>query len=56
MNTSTGYTFFQLNYDYHLHISYEEDINHYFKSKLVDELPTKLKKIMIISYENLYHT
>ena len=54
-NASTGHTFFELNYGYHLWILYKEDIDPYLKSKLVDKLSIELKKLMIIYRENLYH-
>ena len=41
-NTSTGHTPFKLNFGYHLHISYKENIDSCSKSKIVDELSTKL--------------
>ena len=37
-NASTGHTPFELNYDYHSWMSYEEDVDPCFQSKLVDEL------------------
>lgn len=37
-NANIGYMFFKLNYEYHLQISYKEDINSHFKSNTIDEL------------------
>lgn len=47
---------FKLNYSYHLRISYKEDINPCSKLKSVDDLSTKLRKLMTICRKNLYHT
>ena len=47
-NASTGYTPFELNYDYHPHLSYKEDINPCSKSKLADDLASKLTKLMAV--------
>lgn len=55
-NTNTGHTPFKLNYSYHLCVSYKKDIEFRFKSKLADKLLKKLKELMIVCQENLYHT
>ena len=54
-NASTGHTLFKLNYGYHLRISYKEDINPRFQSKLADELSIEFRELIIICRENLYH-
>ena len=54
-NASTGYTFFELNCDYHPRISYKEDIDFRSKSKSANELSIELWEIMIVCRENLYH-
>ena len=41
-NASTGYTPFELNYDYHLRVFFKEDTNLCSKSKSVDELLSEL--------------
>ena len=41
-NTSTGHTFFELNYGYHLRIFFKENNNSCFKSILVDKLLAEL--------------
>ena len=55
-NASTNYMPFELNRGYHPWVSYEENIDPYFKSKLVDELLSELQKLMTVCHENLYHT
>ena len=54
-NASTGHTSFELDCGYHPCISYKEDIDSRFKSKLVDEWSTKLWKLMTVCKENLYY-
>ncbi len=42
-NVSTGHTPFKLNYGYHFHVSYKENIELYYsKSKSADKLSTEL--------------
>lgn len=46
---SIDYIVFELNYGYYFHVFYKKDIDLYsIKSKSVNELITKLKKLMII--------
>ena len=54
-NANTGHTPFELNCRYHPWVSYEENINHRFKSKLLDELSAKLRELMTVCQENLHH-
>ena len=54
-NSSTGYMPFELNYGYHLQISYKEKYDPYSKSKSANKLLVKLRELMIICYENLHH-
>ena len=54
-NASIGYTPFKLNCGYHPRISYEEDINPRFQSKLADKLLAELRELMIVCQENLHH-
>ena len=55
--TSTGYTPFKLNYRYHSHVSYEEEeiFNLCSKSKTTEKLSSKLRELMIVCQQNLYH-
>ena len=55
-NASTGHTPFELNYGYHLRVSYEEDINPRSKFKSADKLLAELRKLMTVCQKNLYHT
>ena len=56
-NASTGYTSFELNCGYHSCVSYkkEEILNSRSKSKTAVELFFKLKELIIICQQNLYH-
>lgn len=47
-NTSTDYTLFELNYNFHPQTSYEKDVNPYSQSKSVDELVNILRKLMVV--------
>lgn len=55
-NMSTSHTPFKLNFDYHPRVFYKKDIDPRSKSKSVEKLSTKLRKLMIICQKNLYHT
>ena len=54
-NTGSGHTFFELNYSYHPQMLYKNDVNLHFKSKLVNKLLTKLRKLIIVCRENFHH-
>ena len=54
-NASTGYTAFELNSGYHSHVSFKEDIDPRFQSKTAKGLSSKLRKLMTVYRENLYH-
>ena len=54
-NLSTGYTFFELNFGYHLCFLFKKDINPRFQSKSVDKLSAELCNLMTVCRENLYH-
>ena len=55
-NASSSHTPFELNYGYHSRMSYEDNVNPCSKSKSADKLLTKLRELMIVCKENLYHT
>ena len=55
-NASTGHTSFELNCDYHPHISFEENINPCSQSKTADKLSAEPQKLMIVCWKNLHHT
>ncbi len=52
---STGHIFFEFNYAYQSHISYEKNINLCSKSKSADELLTKLRELMTVYKKNFYY-
>ena len=52
---SMTYMRFELNYGYHLYVSYEEDVDPYSRSKAADELIKKLRNLMAACRENLQH-
>ena len=54
-NASTGHMLVELNYGYHSQMSYKEKVNPRFKSKSVDKLLAKLRELIIVCQENLYH-
>ena len=51
----TGHTFFELNYSYHLWMSYKKEVDSHSKSKSLNKLSTKLRKLMIVCQKNLYY-
>ena len=54
-NASTSHIPFKLNCGYHPWMSYEEEVDSRSKSKSADKLSAKLRELMIICQENLYH-
>ena len=54
-NASTGHTPFELNCGYHLWMSYKDNVDPCSKSKSANKLSAKLRKLMIVCRENLYH-
>ena len=54
-NASFGHTLFELNCGYHARMSYKDDVNPCSKCKSADDLSAKLKELMIVCRENLYH-
>ena len=54
-NTSTGHTSFELNCDYHLRVSYKEDINPRSRSKSANEFSIELRELMTVYKENFHH-
>ena len=55
-DASTGHPPFELNYGYHLRVSYEEDVDFCSQSKLADELSAELRELMIVCRKNLHYT
>ena len=54
-NLSTGHTLFELNYGYHLCVSFKEDTNPYSYLKSADKLSAKLQQLITVCWENLHH-
>ena len=54
-NASTGYTPFELNCGYHPRVSYKKDLDLRSKSKTVEELSSKLRNLITVCQEKLYH-
>ena len=54
-NTSTGHMPFELNYGYHPRMSYKKKVDSHSKSQSADKLSVKLRELMIVCRENLYH-
>ena len=54
-NASTSHTLFELNCGYHPQMSYKEDIDPSFQSKVADKLSVELRKLMIVCPNNLYY-
>ena len=54
-NASPSHMPFKLNCSYHSYMSYKDDVNPRFQSKLADKLSAKLRELMIACRENLYY-
>ena len=54
-NASINHTPFELNCGYHLHVSYEQDIDLRSKSNLADNLANNLRELMTMCRKNLQH-
>ena len=55
-NTSTGYTFFELNCGFYPRVFYKEDINPRCRSKTAGQLATELQTLISVCKENSQHT
>ena len=54
-NTNISHTLFELNCGYHPCVSFEKNTNSRSQSKTVEELSSKLRELMTVYCENLYH-
>ncbi len=54
-NASTGHTFFKLNYGYHPHAFYKENLDPHSQSKSAEELVNQLRDLITICKENFYY-
>ena len=52
-NASIRYTFFELNYKYHLRTSYKNNVNSYFSFKFINKLAIELKNLITSHKNNL---
>ena len=52
-NTNTSHILFELNYGYHLKISFAENVNPYLGSCFADKLAEKLRELMEVCCQNL---
>ena len=55
-NASTNQTPFELNYGYHLHVSFEKNIDPRSQLKTANKLLIELWELITVFQENLYHT
>ena len=54
-NASTGHTSFELNYDYHLRVSFKEDVDPRSKSCSANKLEEELRELIEVCCQNLLH-
>ena len=54
-NASTGHIPFELNYGYHLWMSYKEKVDSCSKSKSADKLSAELRELMIVCRKNFHY-
>ena len=54
-NTSTGYTFFELNCEYHPRVFYKKNLDLRSQSKTAEKLSSKLRNLMAACQQNLHH-
>ena len=54
-NTSTGYTPFELNCDFHPQVSYKKNVNPCSKLKVANKLAVKLRNLMFVYRKNLQY-
>ena len=54
-NASTSHTLLKLNYDYHLRVFFEEDVNSHLKSRFTKKLAKELKELIEVYCQNLLH-
>lgn len=54
-NASIDHTSFELNYKYYLYISFKKDIDPNLRSYSAEKLAKKLRELMSICQQNLFH-
>ncbi len=54
-NTSTGHISFELNYGYHLRVSFEEDVDPHSRSRSANELAKELRELIEVRCHNFLY-
>lgn len=54
-NASTGHISFELNCNYYFYVFFDNEINLYLKSCSTDKLVKELRKLILISQQNLFY-
>ena len=54
-NTNIGYIPFEFNCGFHPQVLFKEDVNFYSKSCLANKIADKLRQLMEICCQNLFH-
>ncbi len=55
-NASTDHTPFELNYNYHPRVSFEEDVDPRLRSRSANKLAKELRELMEVCCQNFLHT
>lgn len=55
-NASIVHMFFELKHGYNPYVFFEDEVDFYSKSCLANELTKKLRKLMLICQQNLFHS
>ncbi len=54
-NAGTGHIPFELNCDYHLRVSFEEDVDPRLRSRPANKLVEELRELMEVCCQNLFY-
>ena len=54
-NAKTSHILFELNYSYHPRVFFKEDVKSPLRSCSINELAKKLRKLMEVGCQNLFH-
>ena len=52
---STSHTLFELNYSYHPKVVFGNNVDSRWKSRFADKLAKKLRELIKVCYQNLFH-
>ena len=55
-NTNTSHILFELNYGYYSQVSFKDNVDSYSRFCFADELVEKLRELIDICQQNLFHT